>query len=219
MGNYHKAASLVKLKEQELAKQSDGSTSTGCVYSTPPLRDAISRPGTRYETIGVLRGCFSKKNGTPRQPMLAPSSIGQIEITFFDNAHHSVEGLSEFSHVWLIWIFHENNTKHIHAKVQLITEHTSRHVPLVKAQLFAGTLTVPCTAACYWRLPWDRSTRRGLTAQAWVCSQHARRTDRILSGSRLRSSSAWRGRSCMSQVGQPIRPRPCRQVCGRDRPD
>ena len=55
--------------------------------------------------IGTIKTCFREKNGTPRQPGLVRSARGEIRIDScksFTNPSHSLEGLKEFSHAWLV---------------------------------------------------------------------------------------------------------------------
>jgi tRNA-Thr(GGU) m(6)t(6)A37 methyltransferase TsaA len=57
--------------------------------------------------IGKVRSCFWGKFATPRQPGLCPSAWGEL---VFDEAFRdpsAVRGLEGFSHVWLIFGFHE----------------------------------------------------------------------------------------------------------------
>lgn len=58
--------------------------------------------------IGTVMTSFPEKNGTPRQGSVAPASKARLEIGFGNNPQHSVEGLSDFSHVWLLFLFHHN---------------------------------------------------------------------------------------------------------------
>jgi tRNA-Thr(GGU) m(6)t(6)A37 methyltransferase TsaA len=51
---------------------------------------------------------FPDKNGTPRQGSVAPASRARLEIEFGNNPEHSLAGLLEFSHVWLLFLFHQN---------------------------------------------------------------------------------------------------------------
>jgi tRNA-Thr(GGU) m(6)t(6)A37 methyltransferase TsaA len=58
--------------------------------------------------IGRIRTSFPEKNGTPRQGCIAPASKARLAIEFGNNPHHSLEGLEDFSHVWLLFLFHDN---------------------------------------------------------------------------------------------------------------
>ncbi|KAK9497101.1 hypothetical protein O3M35_004478 [Rhynocoris fuscipes] len=69
--------------------------------------------------IGKLSTEFPCKKGVPRQPGIVPTSKGSLTISskIFTNPHHSLEGLSSFSHMWIIFYFDRNESTHVHAKV------------------------------------------------------------------------------------------------------
>jgi tRNA (adenine37-N6)-methyltransferase len=59
------------------------------------------------EPIGTVHTCFGGKFATPRQPGLCPSAWGRL---VFHETHRSLEairGIEGFSHLWLIFGFHE----------------------------------------------------------------------------------------------------------------
>lgn len=59
------------------------------------------------EPIATVRSCFGGKFGVPRQPGLCPSAWGEL---VFDPAFRSAEairGIEGFSHLWLIFGFHQ----------------------------------------------------------------------------------------------------------------
>lgn len=58
--------------------------------------------------IGYLRSCFVRKNGTPRQGGLAQSARAKLTLTCFDTPAPSLDSLQDFSHVWVLFIFHQN---------------------------------------------------------------------------------------------------------------
>uniref|UniRef100_A0A3B4D5V8 tRNA (adenine(37)-N6)-methyltransferase n=1 Tax=Pygocentrus nattereri TaxID=42514 RepID=A0A3B4D5V8_PYGNA len=70
--------------------------------------------------IGYISSCFSKKNGTPRQPAVCMSSRAalQIQPSVFNNPDHALAGLEHYSHVWLIFLFHKNGHMSYKAKVK-----------------------------------------------------------------------------------------------------
>jgi len=67
--------------------------------------------------IGVLESCFQEKFGTPRQPQLVPGASAKLRIYPQYAPAHSLAGLSEFSHVWLLFWFHLNTNKSFHPKI------------------------------------------------------------------------------------------------------
>ncbi len=71
-----------------------------------------------FEPIGFIESCFKERFGTPRQPGLVPSSWGQLRLRPELNLSEALEGLEGFSHLWLIFVFHQNMNKGVNAKVQ-----------------------------------------------------------------------------------------------------
>ncbi|KAA8735104.1 tRNA (N6-threonylcarbamoyladenosine(37)-N6)-methyltransferase TrmO [Acinetobacter qingfengensis] len=57
--------------------------------------------------IGVMHSPFKEKFGIPRQPNLV-NSISYIEMFAPYDDLNAFVGLEQFSHIWLIWQFHEN---------------------------------------------------------------------------------------------------------------
>ncbi len=69
------------------------------------------------EPIGFLESCYRDKFGTPRQPGLVKASWARLKIRGDLQPEQALQGLEGFSHVWLIWVFHQNKTSRYHAKV------------------------------------------------------------------------------------------------------
>ncbi|KAJ0050755.1 hypothetical protein NL108_005897, partial [Boleophthalmus pectinirostris] len=69
--------------------------------------------------IGFLSSCFSVKNGTPRQPTICGPSRAELRIehSVFNNPEHALVGLEQYSHVWIIFVFHKNG--HLSAKAKV----------------------------------------------------------------------------------------------------
>jgi tRNA-Thr(GGU) m(6)t(6)A37 methyltransferase TsaA len=70
------------------------------------------------EPIGILRTCFGGKFGVPRQPGLCPTAWGVLEFSDKYRSSESVRGLEGFSHLWLIFGFHETAEKGWHPTVR-----------------------------------------------------------------------------------------------------
>lgn len=70
-----------------------------------------------FKIIGVLESCFQEKFGTPRQPHLVPGSFARLKIYPEYSPEHSLAGLAEFSHVWLLSWFHLATNKTFHPKI------------------------------------------------------------------------------------------------------
>ncbi len=71
----------------------------------------------QVQVLGLLESCFKEKFGTPRQPHLVPGSLARLRVHPRYSPLHSLAGLGEFSHVWLISWFHLNTNKTFHPKI------------------------------------------------------------------------------------------------------
>lgn len=60
-----------------------------------------------FPPIGVVHSCFPDKFGVPRQPRLAPAATGSIELLPPYNREEAVRELDGFSHIWVVFVFHE----------------------------------------------------------------------------------------------------------------
>ncbi|KAJ9548528.1 hypothetical protein OSB04_021071, partial [Centaurea solstitialis] len=87
----------------------------GRIRAQQDLRKAMLQPKTDnleisypMAPIATIRSCFSTRNGTPRQPLIVPLARARL---MFDTARvppASLEGLEEYSHCWIIYVFHLN---------------------------------------------------------------------------------------------------------------
>jgi tRNA-Thr(GGU) m(6)t(6)A37 methyltransferase TsaA len=59
------------------------------------------------EPIGILKSCFGSKFGVPRQPGLCPSALGELIFHPPYRCREALRGIEGFSHLWLIFGFHE----------------------------------------------------------------------------------------------------------------
>ncbi|XP_066535434.1 tRNA (adenine(37)-N6)-methyltransferase [Hoplias malabaricus] len=104
-------------KKEETEETTTNKTSQGLQRGTE-----LSLETGRIQTvpIGFISSCFSRKNGTPRQPglcMLSRATL-QIQTSVFNNPDHALDGLQLYSHVWLIFLFHKNGHMSYKAKVK-----------------------------------------------------------------------------------------------------
>lgn len=70
------------------------------------------------EPIGFLRTCFGEKFAVPRQPGLCPEAWGRLELLPAFSSPEAVRGLEGFSHVWLIFGFHQTADQGWHPTVR-----------------------------------------------------------------------------------------------------
>jgi tRNA-Thr(GGU) m(6)t(6)A37 methyltransferase TsaA len=60
------------------------------------------------QPIGVIRSCYRVKFGIPRQPGLVKSATATLELLPPYNTPEAFRGLTDFSHVWIIFLFHQS---------------------------------------------------------------------------------------------------------------
>jgi tRNA-Thr(GGU) m(6)t(6)A37 methyltransferase TsaA len=58
--------------------------------------------------IGTISSCYKEKFGIPRQPGLVPEARATLELRPPFDRPEAFRGLEAFSHVWLIFLFHQN---------------------------------------------------------------------------------------------------------------
>ncbi|XP_073044221.1 uncharacterized protein [Primulina eburnea] len=91
----------------------------GRIRAQRALREALNQPHSGeaeskflkaypMAQIGVVKSCFSTRNGTPRQPLLVPLARATLIFDSTRVPQASLEGLEGYSHCWLIYVFHLN---------------------------------------------------------------------------------------------------------------
>lgn len=90
-----------------MTPQNGPKTAQNRAHSSNPLitvnhSEIILRP------IGVLRSPFTSKFGLPRQSGLIHSAPAHVELLPPYNVADAIRGLDGFSHLWLIFAFHEH---------------------------------------------------------------------------------------------------------------
>ncbi|WP_449556346.1 tRNA (N6-threonylcarbamoyladenosine(37)-N6)-methyltransferase TrmO [Huaxiibacter chinensis] len=63
--------------------------------------------GFQFEQIGVIHSPYKEKFAVPRQPGLVKSAGGELHLTAPYNQADAVRGLEAFSHLWVIFVFHQ----------------------------------------------------------------------------------------------------------------
>ncbi|MDL2269882.1 tRNA (N6-threonylcarbamoyladenosine(37)-N6)-methyltransferase TrmO [Desulfosarcina sp. OttesenSCG-928-A07] len=61
-----------------------------------------------FTPIGIVHSCFTEKFGIPRQPGLVPAARGSLEIFPPYDQDEAFRGMDRFSHVWVLFVFHDN---------------------------------------------------------------------------------------------------------------
>ena len=60
-----------------------------------------------FEQIGVIRSPYKEKFAVPRQPGLVADGCGELRLLPPYNQAEAVRGLEQFSHIWVLFIFHQ----------------------------------------------------------------------------------------------------------------
>jgi len=60
-----------------------------------------------FDAIGIIHSCFKEKFGIPRQSGLAPDAEAVLELLPPFDRFEAVRELADFSHVWLVFVFHQ----------------------------------------------------------------------------------------------------------------
>jgi tRNA-Thr(GGU) m(6)t(6)A37 methyltransferase TsaA len=58
--------------------------------------------------IGTIHSCYGEKFGIPRQPGLVKSATATLELLPPCNTPDALRGLAGFSHLWVIFLFHQS---------------------------------------------------------------------------------------------------------------
>jgi len=61
----------------------------------------------RFRPIGIVRSCFTDRFGIPRQPGLVTAAEARLELYPPYGRAEAIRGLSGFSHIWLVFVFHD----------------------------------------------------------------------------------------------------------------
>lgn len=59
-----------------------------------------------FTPIGIVRSPFKEKFGIPRQSGLVPEARGVLEILPPYDREEAFRGLEDFTHIWLVFVFH-----------------------------------------------------------------------------------------------------------------
>jgi len=61
----------------------------------------------QFEQIGVIHSPYKEKFAVPRQPGLVTSGSGELHLIAPYNQADAVRGLEAFSHLWVVFVFHQ----------------------------------------------------------------------------------------------------------------
>lgn len=70
-----------------------------------------------FNAIGTVRACYKEKFGVPRQPGLV-NVVSSIEIHEPFNRPEAFRSLTDFSHIWIVFVFHQTQQQGWHPTVR-----------------------------------------------------------------------------------------------------
>ena len=103
-GRDHKSTNRTKLKSE--ATNSDGENMNTKRIQPKPQDELES---ITLKPIGKISSVYRLCVGTPRQGLLAPNSRGRIDLFPNQISSESVLDLDQYSHIWIVFIFHLNS--------------------------------------------------------------------------------------------------------------
>lgn len=68
----------------------------------------VQQEGYFYKAIAHVESPFPDRRGTPRQPSLVPAAHGFLRFDKHIVQRNHFEELGSFSHLWVLFVFHEN---------------------------------------------------------------------------------------------------------------
>lgn len=77
----------------------------------------LYKGGMEFQPIGFIQTGFIDKFGTPRQAGLVRGSRAVLKLRPDLQPELALQGLQGYSHIWLIFVFHKNQSSRYHAKV------------------------------------------------------------------------------------------------------
>lgn len=75
-------------------------------------------PAHSFEAIGYLATPFKEKFGVPRQSLMMSEARGVLKLNPDPAYLLALRHLEQFSHIWLVFIFHKNGTKPWHPLIE-----------------------------------------------------------------------------------------------------
>lgn len=71
-----------------------------------------------YPPIGIMKTCFTEKFGAPRQPLMVSEARGILKLNPDPAFALAFDHLTDFSHVWVIFVFHQHLHKPWHPRIR-----------------------------------------------------------------------------------------------------
>lgn len=70
-----------------------------------------------FKPIGFIKSAYPEKFGVPRQSGLVKQTVSELAILPEWQPEYALQGLEDYSHVWVTWVFHLNTNTKYHPKI------------------------------------------------------------------------------------------------------
>ncbi|TYZ69193.1 hypothetical protein PybrP1_004164 [[Pythium] brassicae (nom. inval.)] len=94
-------------RQQQLRAQERSGRTSAERDAREALQQQQREAGYAFEAVATVQSCFGERRGTPRQGVLVPAARARLEFRASVPAA-ALEGLEQFSHLWVLFVFHEN---------------------------------------------------------------------------------------------------------------
>lgn len=99
-----------------------------------------------FNQIGIIRSPYKEKFAIPRQPGLIEDGGGELQLLPPYNQADCVRGLENFSHIWILFIFHQT----MEGGWRQRFDHRVWEEILVQAFSLRAPLFAPILSVCRW---------------------------------------------------------------------
>jgi len=78
----------------------------------------VTMDSVTFSPIATIRSCYPERFGIPRQAGLVPSAKAEIIFQRTEENRLSLRGIEQFSHLWVVFVFHGQNYPRVKPLVQ-----------------------------------------------------------------------------------------------------
>ena len=107
--NFWRYRSCSTLKQLASNDGENGKKNSSQKHKKEEYKSVLEEHTITLQPIGKISSIYKLCVGTPRQGLLAPDSRGRIDLYPQCISSDSVKNLEQFSHLWIVFIFHLNN--------------------------------------------------------------------------------------------------------------
>ncbi|CAE7502546.1 Trmo [Symbiodinium natans] len=118
-----------RIRAEQALRQDQARASTDASTDQDAANQSDQKPFL-FHPIGVFDSCYRQRCGTPRQSNLVSGSLAVLRCVRDLNPGAALQGLEAFSHVWVLYVFHENTNMLKESKTVSRRKQQQGRVPL-----------------------------------------------------------------------------------------